>query len=70
VVDATGGRKISRRVVSERASERTFFGISALLFAASVAVTNRLVRVHGGDGSCPCSLRIIEMDLSRDAHIG
>ena len=39
VVDATGRRKISRRTVSERASERTFFGVSALLFAASAAVT-------------------------------
>ncbi len=39
VVDATGGRKISRRMVSERVSERTFFGVSALLFAASAAVT-------------------------------
>ena len=39
VVDATGGRKISRRMVSERASEQTLFGISALLFAASAAVT-------------------------------
>jgi len=26
-------------MVSERASERTFFGVSALLFAASAAVT-------------------------------
>ena len=39
VVDATGGRKISRRTVSERASERAFFSVSALLFAAGAAVT-------------------------------
>ena len=29
----------SRRIVSERASQRAFFGVSALLFAASAAVT-------------------------------
>jgi len=32
-------REISRRVVSERASEQAFLGVSALLFAASAAVT-------------------------------
>src|SRR6195256_1898126 len=35
IVDATERREISRRTVSERA----FFGVSALLFAASAAVT-------------------------------
>jgi predicted metal-binding membrane protein len=35
VVAATGGREISRRMVSQRA----FFGVSALLFAASTTVT-------------------------------
>jgi predicted metal-binding membrane protein len=35
VIAATGGREISRRMASERA----FFGVSALLFAASAAVT-------------------------------
>jgi predicted metal-binding membrane protein len=39
VVCATGGREISRRMVTERASQRAFFGVSALLFAASAAVT-------------------------------
>jgi hypothetical protein len=39
VVGATGGREISRRMVSERASQRAFFGVSALLFAASAAMT-------------------------------
>jgi len=39
VVGATGGREISRRMVSERASQQTFLGVSALLFAASAAVT-------------------------------
>jgi uncharacterized protein DUF899 len=34
-----GGREISRRMVSERASQRAFFGVAALLFAASAAVT-------------------------------
>src|SRR5882762_825275 len=38
-VGATGGREISTTMVSERASERAFFGVSALLFAASAAVT-------------------------------
>src|SRR5207249_7466728 len=36
---ATAGLEISRRMVSERASQRAFFGVSALLFAASAAVT-------------------------------
>jgi predicted metal-binding membrane protein len=38
-VGATEGREISRRVVSERASQRAFFGVSALLFAASSGAT-------------------------------
>ena len=37
-VGATGRREISR-MVTERASQRAFFGVSALLFAASAAVT-------------------------------
>src|SRR6266511_2101231 len=36
---ATAGLEISRRMASERASQQTFFGVSALLFAASAAVT-------------------------------
>jgi len=43
VVDPTGGWKISRGVAAERASRRAsgraFFGVSALLFGASMAVT-------------------------------
>jgi predicted metal-binding membrane protein len=39
VVGATGREEISRRRVSGRASEQAFFGVSALIFAASVAVT-------------------------------
>lgn len=39
VVGATGAREISQRMASERASEPALFGISALLFAASAAVT-------------------------------
>ena len=39
VVGATAGREISTTMVSERASQRAFFGVSALLFAASAAVT-------------------------------
>src|SRR2546430_5281975 len=39
VVGAAGEREISRRMVSERASQRAFFGVSAPLFAASAAVT-------------------------------
>jgi len=39
VVGAIGRGEISRRRVSGRASERAFFGVSALIFAASVAVT-------------------------------
>jgi predicted metal-binding membrane protein len=38
-VGATGEREMSRRTVSEQASQRVFFGVSALLFAASAAVT-------------------------------
>jgi len=37
-VGATGRREISR-MVSERASQRAFFGVSALLFAGAAAVT-------------------------------
>src|SRR5437879_5499769 len=36
---ATAGLDISRRMASERASQQAFFGIPALLFAASAAVT-------------------------------
>src|SRR6266487_6166763 len=39
VVGVTDRREISRRMASERASQRAFFGVSALLFAASAAVT-------------------------------
>jgi predicted metal-binding membrane protein len=39
IVGATAGRQISRRVACERASQRAFFGVSALLFAASAAAT-------------------------------
>jgi predicted metal-binding membrane protein len=39
VVGATEEREISRRMVTERASQRAFFGVSALLFAASAALT-------------------------------
>jgi predicted metal-binding membrane protein len=35
----TAGLQISRRVASERMSQRAFLGVSALLFAASTAVT-------------------------------
>jgi predicted metal-binding membrane protein len=38
-IDATGRRMMSRSMVSGRASQRAFFGVSALLFAASAAVT-------------------------------
>jgi len=34
-----GGREISGRAVSERASRRAFFGVSALIFVASAALT-------------------------------
>ena len=36
---ANGEREISRRMGSEQTSERVFFGVSALLFVASAAVT-------------------------------
>src|SRR5881409_315256 len=36
---ATAGLEISQHMVSERASQQAFFGVSALLFAASAAVT-------------------------------
>ena len=39
VVAATAGLEISRRMASDRPSERAFLGVSALLFAASAAVT-------------------------------
>jgi predicted metal-binding membrane protein len=39
IFGATGGGEVSRRMVSGRASQRAFFGVSALLFAAGAAVT-------------------------------
>ncbi len=39
VVDACAGREVSRGMASERTSRLAFFGISALLFAASTAAT-------------------------------
>ena len=39
LVAATAGRKISRRMMSERASQGVFLGVSALVFGASAAVT-------------------------------
>ena len=39
IVGATAGRVISRRMVSERVPQRAFLGVSALLFAASAAMT-------------------------------
>ena len=36
---ASGGWETSRRLISERASQRAFFGVSALLFAASAGGT-------------------------------
>ena len=39
MVGATGRQESSPGMVSERASRRAFFGVSALLFAASAAVT-------------------------------
>jgi predicted metal-binding membrane protein len=39
VVGATAGGDISRRISSDRASQRVFLGVSALIFAASAAVT-------------------------------
>ena len=38
-VGATGGREISPRMDAERAAKQVFFGVSALLFAASAVVT-------------------------------
>jgi len=42
------GLDLSRHMVFVRAPARAFLGVSALLFAASAAVTIRLVRVHVG----------------------
>jgi predicted metal-binding membrane protein len=39
ILGLTGVREISRSTASERDSQRAFFGVSALLFAASAAVT-------------------------------
>jgi predicted metal-binding membrane protein len=39
IINANGAREISRRMVPQQASQRAFFGVSALLFAASAAVT-------------------------------
>jgi predicted metal-binding membrane protein len=39
IAGATAEREISRRMASERASHRAFFGVSGLLFVASAALT-------------------------------
>lgn len=39
VVGTSGERDVSRRMVSARTSERAFFGVSVLLFAAGTALT-------------------------------
>lgn len=39
ILGASGGREILRSTVSQRASQRVFFGVSALLFVASAAWT-------------------------------
>jgi len=39
VAGAIAGREIPRPIVAKRGSQRAFFGVSAVLFAASVAVT-------------------------------
>src|SRR5260370_10324557 len=54
-VGATGGREISTTMVSERASERAFFGVSALLFAASAAVTILWCASMSATGEMPMS---------------
>jgi predicted metal-binding membrane protein len=46
-------REISRRRVTERASQRAFFGVSALLFAASAAVTIVWCASMSGMGAMP-----------------
>jgi hypothetical protein len=49
MVDATGARKISRRMVSERTSQHAFFGVLALLFAAIAAMPMLMAAVsHRG----------------------
>jgi predicted metal-binding membrane protein len=39
IAGLTGEREVSRRMISERASQRAFLGVSALLFAASATLT-------------------------------
>ena len=39
VIDASGGREVLRRILSQRDSQQAFFVVAALLFAASSAVT-------------------------------
>ena len=57
-----GEREISRWMASERTSERVFFGVSALLFAASAARDDRLVHVHVGDGRDADARRLDDVD--------
>jgi hypothetical protein len=49
-------------MASVRASQGAFFGVSALLFAASAAITIRLVRVHVGDGRDADARRLDDVD--------
>jgi len=57
-------------MVSERASQRAFFGVSALLFAASAAVTILWCASMSAMGRCPCPAagrcRCVDADARTD----
>jgi predicted metal-binding membrane protein len=53
VICATEGREVSRRIVAERASQRAFLGISALLWVGSVAATITLCASMRAMGEMP-----------------
>src|SRR2546426_1133531 len=62
---ATAGLEISRRMASERASQQAFFGVSALLFAASAAVT--IVWCVFGMAAFPLGVALPAIELQHPA---
>src|SRR6187431_2230208 len=53
VICTTAGKPLPRRVVSERASQRAFFSVAALLFVVSAAVTIIWCESMSGMGGMP-----------------
>ena len=67
IVGVTGGREISRRMASDRASQEAFLGVSALLFAASTAVT---IAVRFRKASQQATSRSAALQRNRNSRCG